>query len=171
MTVMTETSMTETNRTQTNGGDLVQQIDNDLKQAMRDKNEVAKLTLRSVKTALTEARTSGAEHSLSEAEVLAVLQKEAKRRRDAAAEYERVGDTQRAAAELAEMAVLDKYLPQQMSEAEIEVVAQAAIAQVGATSPKQMGAVMSAIMAQVGGKADGKLVNQVVRRLLSSETK
>ena len=150
---------------------LIQRIDDDLKQAMRDKNEVAKLTLRSVKTALTEARTSGAEHALSETEVLAVLQKEAKRRRDAAAEYERVGDPQRAAAELAEMAVLDKYLPRQMDEAEIEVVARRAIAQVGATSPKQMGAVMSAIMAEVGSKADGKLVNQVVRRLLSSETK
>ena len=150
---------------------LIQRIDDDLKQAMRDKNEVAKLTLRSVKTALTEARTSGTEHALTEGEVLAVLQKEAKRRRDAAAEYERVGDPQRAAAELAEMAVLDKYLPRQMDEAEIEVVARRAIAHVGATSPKQMGAVMSAIMAEVGAKADGKLVNQVVRRLLSSETK
>lgn len=150
---------------------LIQRIDDDLKQAMRDKNEVAKLTLRSVKTALTEARTSGAEHVLAEGEVLAVLQKEAKRRRDAAAEYERVGDPQRAAAEMAEMAVLDKYLPRQMDEAEIEIVARRAIAEVGATSPKQMGAVMSAIMAEVGAKADGKLVSQVVRRLLSSETK
>lgn len=168
---MTGATTDSTNSTKTAGAELIQQIDSDLKQAMRDKNEVAKLTLRSVKTALTEARTSGADHSLGEAEVLAVLQKEAKRRRDAAAEYERVGDPQRAAAELAEMAVLEKYLPQQMGEAEIEPIAQAAIAQVGATSPKQMGAVMSAIMAQVGGKADGKLVNQVVRRLLSSETK
>lgn len=156
---------------ETNGGGLIQRIDDDLKQAMRDKNEVAKLTLRSVKTALTEARTSGTEHALTEGEVLAVLQKEAKRRRDAAAEYERVGDPQRAAAELAEMAVLDKYLPRQMDEAEIEIVARRAIAHVGATSSKQMGAVMSAIMAEVGAKADGKLVNQVVRRLLSSETK
>jgi uncharacterized protein YqeY len=154
-----------------NAGVLVAQIDADLKQAMRDKNEVAKLTLRSAKTALTEARTSGAEHTLGEAEVLAVLQKEAKRRRDAAAEYERVGDPQRAAAELAEMQVLEKYLPRQMSEAEIEDVAQRVIARLGATSPKQMGAVMSAIMAEVGGKADGKAVNQVVRRLLSSEPK
>jgi uncharacterized protein YqeY len=155
---------------------LIQQIDADLKQAMRDKNEVAKLTLRSVKTALTEARTSGAGHTLGDAEVLAVLQKEAKRRRDAAAEYERVGDRQRAAAELAEMQVLDKYLPRQMSETEIEAVAQRIIAQLGATSstpvgPKQMGTVMSAVMAEVGGRADGRLANQVVRRLLSSETK
>lgn len=153
------------------GAALVAQIDADLKQAMRDKNEVAKLTLRSVKTALTEARTSGAEHELGDAEVLAVIQKEAKRRRDAAAEYERVGDPQRAAAEMAEMRVLEKYLPRQLSEAEIEPVAQRAIAQVGATSPKQMGAVMSAVMAEIGSKADGKLVNQVVRRLLSGEIK
>ena len=150
---------------------LLEQIDADLKQAMRDKNEVAKLTLRSVKTALTEARTSGAEHALGEPEVLAVLQKEAKRRRDAAAEYERVGDPQRAAAELAEMQVLAKYLPRQMDADEIEPIAQRVIAQLGATSPKQMGAVMAGVMAEVGGKADGKLVNQVVRRLLSGEAK
>ena len=150
---------------------LLQQIDADLKQAMRDKDEVAKLTLRSVKTALTEARTSGAEHVLSQAEVVAVLQKEAKRRRDAAAEFQRVGDQQRAAAELAEMKVLDKYLPRQMDEAEIEAVAQRVIVQVGATSQKQLGAVMSATMAEISGKADGKLVSQVVRRLLGSEAK
>lgn len=152
-------------------GALLQQIDADLKQAMRDKDEVTKLTLRSVKTALTEARTSGTEHELSQAEVIAVLQKEAKRRRDTAAEFQRVGEQKRADAELAEMKVLDKYLPRQMDEAEIEVVAQRVIAQLEATSPKQMGAVMSATMAEVGGKADGKLVNQVVRRLLGSETK
>ena len=152
-------------------GVLLQQIDADLKQAMRDKDEVTKLTLRSVKTALTEARTSGTEHELSYAEVIAVLQKEAKRRRDTAVEFQRVGDQKRADAELAEMKVLDKYLPRQMDEAEIEVVAQRVIAELGATSPKQMGAVMSATMAEVGGKADGKLVNQVVRRLLGSETK
>lgn len=154
-----------------NASALVAQIDADLKQAMRDRDEVAKLTLRSVKTALTEARTSGAEHVLGDAEVLAVLQKEAKRRRDAAAEYERVGDPVRAAAEMAEMRVLEKYLPRQLSEAEIEPVAQRVIGQLGATSPKQMGAVMSAVMAELGGQADGKLVNQIVRRLLSGETK
>ena len=150
---------------------LLQQIDADLKQAMRDKDEVTKLTLRSVKTALTEARTSGVEHELSQAEVIAVVQKEAKRRRDAAAEFQRVGDQKRADAELAEMKVLDKYLPRQMDEAEIEVVAKRVIGQLGATSQKQMGAVMSATMAELGGKADGKRVNQVVRRLLGSEPK
>lgn len=156
---------------ESNSSTLIQQIDADLKRAMLDRNEVVKLTLRSVKTSLTEARTNRPDHLLSEADVLAVLQKEAKRRRDAVAEYERVGAPGHAAAEAAELAVLANYLPQQMSEAEIEEVAQRAIAQLGATSPKQMGAVMSAIMAEVGSNADGKAVSQVVRRLLSSETK
>ncbi len=161
----------ETIMSEAKSSDLIQQIDADLRQAMLDRNEVAKLALRSVKTALTEARTSRADHSLNEAEVLAVVQKEAKRRRDAAAEYERVGAPQRAAAEQAELAVLAKYLPQQMGEGEIEEVAQRVITRLGATSPKQMGAVMSATMAEVGSKADGGLVSKVVRRLLSNETK
>lgn len=148
--------------------DLQSRIDADLKQAMRERDEVTKLTLRAVKTALTEARTSGAQHELSADEVLAVVQKEAKRRRDAAAEYERLGDANRASAELVELAVLERYLPRQLSEAEVEVIARRVIAGLGATSPKQMGAVMAALMPEVKGEADGKLVSQVVRRLLGS---
>jgi uncharacterized protein YqeY len=148
--------------------DLQSRIDADLKQAMRERDEVTKLTLRAVKTALTEARTSGAQHELSADEVLAVVQKEAKRRRDAAAEYERLGDANRANAELVELAVLERYLPRQLSEAEVEVIARRVIAGLGATSPKQMGAVMAALMPEVKGEADGKLVSQVVRRLLGS---
>ena len=150
------------------GDDLQSRIDADLKQAMRERDEVTKLTLRAVKTALTEARTSGAQHELSAEEVLAVVQKEAKRRRDAAAEYQRLGDANRADAELVELAVLERYLPRQLSEAEVEVIARRVIAELGATSPKQMGAVMAALMPEVKGEADGKLVSQVVRRLLGS---
>ena len=84
------------------------------------------------------------------------------------AEYERLGDPNRAAAELVELAVLERYLPRQMSEAEVETIARRVIAAVGATSPKQMGAVMAAMMPEVKGQADGKLVSQVVRRLLGS---
>lgn len=148
--------------------ELVARIDADLKQAMRDRDEVTKLTLRAVKTGLAEARASGQGQDLGQAEVLAVIQKEAKRRRDAASEYERLGDAGRAGAELAELHVLDKYLPRQLTDAEIEEIARRVIAQLGATSPKELGAVMSAVMAEVKGKADGKAVNQVVRRLLGS---
>lgn len=148
---------------------LIGQLDADLKQAMRDRDEVTKLTLRSVKAALAEARTSGeAEHTLTYDDVIGVLRREAKRRREAAAEFERLGDAGRAAAEIAELTVLERYLPRQMGEEEIEPIARRVIAELGATSPKQMGAVMAGVMAEVKTEADGKLVNQVVRRLLSN---
>lgn len=146
---------------------LYEQIDADLKQAMRDRDEVAKLTLRSVKTALTEASKAGADHTLSEDQVMSVLQKEAKGRRDAAAEYERVGQPHRAAQENAELAVLERYLPRQLGEQEIEALAREAIAETGATSARDMGKVMPVVMQRAAGAADGKAVSQVVRRLLA----
>ena len=119
-----------------------------------------------MKTAVTEARTSGTEHELTYAEVVGVIQKEAKKRRDTAAEFEKLGDKKRAGRRTGRAPVLTKYLPRQLSEAEIEAIARPIIADLGATSPKQMGAVMAAVMAAVQGQADGKRVNQVVRRLL-----
>lgn len=146
--------------------DLVHQIDLDLQQAMRDHDETRKLTLRSAKTALTEAAKAGENHSLSNDQVIAVLQKEAKRRREAAAEYEKAGDAHRAGLEMAELAVLEVYLPKALDEAEIEQIAAGIIAQVGATSQKDFGKVMGPTMAQIAGRADGKQVGAVVRRLL-----
>lgn len=147
---------------------LAARIDVDLKQAMRDRDETAKLTLRALKTALLQARTSGdAAHDLSEEEVLDVVRREAKRRRDTAAEFEKLGAPERAAAEMAEYAVLQRYLPQQLDDTELEAIVRAVIAELGATSVKQLGQVMPAVLAQTGARADGKRVNQVVRRLLS----
>lgn len=154
---MSETSMT-----------LVERIDADLKRAMRERNEPAKLALRSLKTALMQARTSGEQaHELSEAEVIEVVRREAKRRKEAAEEFERLGAPDRAAAEMLEYQVLQQYLPQQLTEAEIEEIARAVIAELGADSPKQMGQVMPAVLAKTGARADGRTVNQVVRRLLA----
>jgi len=146
---------------------LQERIDADLKAAMRARNDTAKLALRAVKTALTEASKSGDSQALDEAQAEAVIQKEAKRRRDAAAEYEQAGQPARAQEELAELAILEQYLPQQLSEAEIEELVRAAIAETGAESPGDMGKVMSTVMPRVAGRADGKQVNQVARRLLS----
>lgn len=147
---------------------LAARIDADLKQAMRDRDETAKLTLRALKTALLQARASGAAaHELAEEEVLDVVRREAKRRRDTADEFEKLGAPERAAAEMAEYAVLQRYLPQQLDDAELEAIARAVIAELGATSIKQLGQVMPAVLAQTGARADGKRVNQVVRRLLS----
>ncbi len=147
---------------------LTQRIDDDLKQAMRAKDDVAKLTLRAVKTALTEASKAGIEsHAISDDDVLAVVMKEAKRRRDAMAEYDKAGRPDLVASEAAELAILEHYLPRQMSEAEIQTMAQGVIQAVGATSMRDMGKVMSALMEQVAGQADGRAVNQVVRKLLA----
>ncbi|MCB0060822.1 MAG: GatB/YqeY domain-containing protein [Caldilineaceae bacterium] len=150
----------------TQSSELETRLDADLKQAMRDKDTVAKLALRAVKTALTEARKAGVDHTLTEEQVQATIYKEVKRRRDSAAEYEKVGASTNAAAEMAEVAVLEQYLPRQLDEAEVEAIVRDVIAEVGATSMRDMGKVMAATMPRVQGVADGKLVNQVVRRLL-----
>lgn len=125
---------------------LLERIDLDLKQAMRDKNEVDKLALRAMKTALTLARTETSNHTLADAEAIGVLQKLAKKRRDTAVEYEKLGRPEQAQAELAEMAVIERYLPRALSEAEVEELARAVIAARGATSAREMGAVMGDLM-------------------------
>lgn len=147
---------------------LLEQIDIDLKQAMRERDDTTKLALRAIKTALTEAAKSGENHELDEAQIQAVIQKQAKQRRDAAAEFEKAGAHERAAEEQAELSVLERYLPQQMNEAEIEAIVRAAIAETGATSPKEMGKVMSVVMPKVAGRADGRQVNGIARRLLGT---
>lgn len=147
---------------------LTERIDADLRQAMRERNEAAKLALRSLKTALMQARTGGEQaHELSEDEVIEVVRREAKRRKEAAEEFERLGAPDRAAAEMLEYQVLQQYLPQQLTEAEIEELARSVIAELGASSLKQMGQVMQAVLAKTGARADGRTVNQIVRRLLS----
>lgn len=149
---------------------LQEQINNDLKDAMRAQNNVAKLALRAVKTALTEAAKSGSEaiDVLDDEQVQEIIQRQAKRRREAAAEFEKAKQPDRAAEELAELAVLEVYLPQQLSEAEITEIVKAAIAETGASSMKEMGQVMSAAMPKTAGRADGKAVNQIARALLSA---
>src|SRR4029434_8790845 len=135
-----------------------ERIDADLKQAMRDRDEVAKQALRAAKTALTEARTATENHALSEVEAIGVLQKLAKRRRDTAAEYERLGAAAQAQSELADVGIIERYLPRALSEAEVEAIARKVIEEKGATSPRDLGAVMGPVIAEVAGRADGKVV-------------
>ena len=149
------------------GAELLARIESDLKQAMRDRDETRKLALRAAKTALTEAAKESDQHELSLERIMSVLQREAKRRREAAGEFEKANDAVRAQAELAELAVLEAYLPQPLSEAEVRSLIQAAIAQTGASSPKEMGKVMAALMPKLGGRADGKLVSTLVREGLA----
>ncbi len=104
---------------------------------------------------------------LDEGEALSVIQKLVKQRQDSIAEAQRAGRQDVVAAEQAELAILEAYLPRQMSREEIEAAARAVIARVGASGPRDMGKVMGPLMAELQGRADGKLVSEVVRSLLA----
>ena len=139
-----------------------------LKEAMKAKDTVALESLRAIKSAILLARTeAGASEELSEADELKLLQKLVKQRKDSAALYTQQGRNDLAEPELAQMAVIEKFLPAQLSEAEVEEALKGIIAQVGATSPKDMGKVMGAATKQLAGKADGKLISDIVKKLWS----
>jgi uncharacterized protein YqeY len=143
-----------------------QRLQEDLKRAMRDKAEARKRTLRMALSAVKlEEVEAGRE--LTDAEVLAVLQREAKQRRETLEELDRIERPELLATEQADLLILQEYLPQQLSQTEIEDLASQVIADVGAEGPRDTGQVMRVLMPQVKGRADGKLVSQVVRELLS----
>ena len=139
-----------------------------LKEAMKAKDTIALESLRAIKSAILLAKTeAGATEELSEADEMKLLQKLVKQRKDSAALYTQQGRNDLAEPELAQMAVIEKFLPAQLSEAEVEEALKGIIAQVGATSPKDMGKVMGAATKQLAGKADGKLISDIVKKLLS----
>ena len=139
-----------------------------LKEAMKAKDTVALESLRAIKSAILLAKTeAGAAEELSEADELILLQKLVKQRKDSAALYAQQGRNDLAEPELAQMAVIEKFLPAQLSEAEVETALRGIINQVGATTPKDMGKVMGVATKQLAGKADGKLISEIVKRLLS----
>jgi uncharacterized protein len=146
---------------------LEERLDADLKDAMRSGDTTRKLAIRAVKTAITEAKVSGAEaKTLNDADVLAIITKQVKQRRDSIIEYTKGGRPDLAVQEEAEIAVLEVYLPKQLSEAEIRVRAQAVIAELGVTDMKGFGPVMKRLSADLRGIADGQIINRVVRELL-----
>lgn len=145
---------------------IKEQLKNDMKEAMKAKDNETRDTLRLISAAIKQVEVDE-QRELDDAAVQAILMKQAKQRRESIEEYEKAGRGELAEVEKTELAIIEKYLPQMMNEAEIRVLAEKAIAEVGATDTKSMGAVMGKLMPQVRGKADGKLVNQVVRQLLN----
>jgi uncharacterized protein YqeY len=138
-----------------------------LKQAMLAKDvlrrDVLRMTLSAFKQVeIDERRTLSAEDAVT------ILQKEVKKRRDSIDEARKAGREDIAAAEAEQLVIIEGFLPQMLSREEISALAQAAIAQTGASTAKEMGQVMAVLMPQVRGRADGKLVNEVVRALLNS---
>ncbi|HHB90034.1 MAG TPA: GatB/YqeY domain-containing protein [Anaerolineae bacterium] len=146
---------------------LIDTLNQDLKTAMKTGDEAAKRALRGVKAAITRAEKDKGNQPLTDDEIIAVLRKQAKQRQDSIEAYRQAGREDLVKEEMEELAVIERYLPQLMDEEEIRKVAEKVIAEVGASSPRDMGKVMGKLMAQLKGKADGRLVNQVVRELLS----
>ena len=148
--------------------DLKSKLQSDLNDAIKSRNTVVAETIRMVLSAITNEEVAGKEKKeLSDAEVITVLTREAKKRREAAEAFEQGGRADRAAAERAEGEVIAGYLPEQLSEDDLNKLIAATIAAVGASGPADMGKVMGALKAKVAGKADGALVSTLVKAALN----
>jgi uncharacterized protein YqeY len=140
----------------------------DLHDAMRSKDKVRAGTLRMTLTAITNAEVAGTEaKELSDDEVLKVIAKEAKKRKEASTAYTDAGRLELAATEDAELVVLEDYLPKQLDDAELERIVRGAVESTGASSMAQMGQVMKAAQGEISGRADGGRVAAIVKRVLA----
>jgi len=147
---------------------LEQKVMEELKAAMRAKDEAGLRTLRAIKAAILIEKTSeGGDGEISEAKEISMLQKMAKQRRDSLDIFTQQNREDLAVKEREELAILDRFLPKQMTTEELQAELKAIIAQVGATSAADMGKVMGVASKQLAGKADGKAINEQVKQLLS----
>jgi uncharacterized protein len=162
-------STTEFNRLSLRAMTLQEHVDSDLKEAMRAKDATKLGVLRMLKSALKYAAIakSGAEAELNDAEAAQVIRKQARQRQDSIESFEKAGRTELAEKEKEELAILNAYLPQAMSADELATVVRETIAEAGAASRAQMGAVMKALQAKVGGRVDGKTLSAEVQKQLS----
>jgi uncharacterized protein YqeY len=149
---------------------LRERIDAEIKAAMKSKDKVRLETVRSIKKFILEKEVSvrpSGQDGLTEEQEMEILMQIAKQRRDSIEQYTKAGREELAAQEAAELAIVEEYLPQQMSDEEVSAVIDEVIASVGATSAKDMGKVMGAAMQQLKGKADGKKIQEAVKAKLS----
>ena len=146
---------------------LFDQISNDIKEAMKARDKVRLETLRNVKKVFLEAKTApGANDTLSDSNAMKILQKLAKQGKESAETYKRQNRADLADAELAQVAVIEEYLPKPFTPEEIEEAVSTIITQTGATSMKDMGKVMGVATKQLAGKADGTAISAMVKKLL-----
>lgn len=146
---------------------LTEQINNDIKTAMKERNQPKLAALRAIKSALLLAATEKGGNVDAEAEEVRMLQKQVKQRREAAEIYKTQGRDDLANDEIDQAIIIEQYLPQQMSEEELVKAITAIIGETGATSPADMGKVMGAATKQLSGKADGKDISRIVKGMLS----
>lgn len=149
---------------------LKQKIQEELKQAMLARDVLKTSVIRMLKSAITyyEIQKGGAGYEATDEDVLSVIQKEAKQRRDSIEEFKKANRPELAEKENNELEMLQVYLPQQMGEEEIKTLVKEAIAQTGAKTIAEIGKVMGVLMPKVKGKADGTLVSKLVRENLNS---
>ncbi|HJQ03759.1 MAG TPA: GatB/YqeY domain-containing protein [Jatrophihabitans sp.] len=148
--------------------ELKSRLQSDLTTAMKARDELSTATLRMLLTAITNEEVAGsAARELSDDEVLRVVNREAKKRREAAEAFSGAGRTEQADRERAEETVLARYLPSQLDDHELAELVDAAIAETGASEPRQLGQVMKLLSPQIAGRADGKRVSEAVRNRLS----
>ena len=147
---------------------LYDQVSNDIKEAMKARDKVRLETLRNIKKVFIEAKTApGSNDTLDDADALKILQKLAKQGNESAGTYKQQNLEDLAAEELAQVKVIEEYLPKPLSEEEIEAAVKAIVEQTGASSMKDMGKVMGMASKQLAGRADGKVISTIVKKLLA----
>ena len=146
---------------------LQERLAHDLKDAMRAKDQTRLLAIRSIRAAITEREKEGTGPPTDE-DLVAIVQKQAKQRRDALQQYEDAGREDLAQKERDELEIIAAYLPEQLSDEEIYRVVQDIVTRTGATSMKDMGRVMGEVMSELKGRADGNRVRVTVQQLLNS---
>ncbi|MGN7357778.1 GatB/YqeY domain-containing protein [Paenibacillus sp. SAF-054] len=144
---------------------LSERLNEDMIQAMKSKEKFKLSTIRMVRSTIKNLEID-LKRTLDDNEVLDILSREIKQRKDALQEFKKAGRDDLAANVEAEIEIIGQYLPEQLSEEEIKVIVQQTIQETGASSKADMGKVMSALMPKVKGRSDGKLVNQVVQQFL-----
>ena len=146
---------------------LEQQIQNDIAAAMKARNQVKLDALRAVKSAVLIAKTAGAGIELTDADVVKIMQKQVKQRRESAEMYTSAGRPELAEAELAQAAAIEEYLPKQFTPEELEANLRALMAELGVDSPQQMGKVMGVATKKFAGLADGRAISEMVKKILA----
>ena len=148
--------------------EMFDRISNDIKDAMKAKDKVRLETLRNIKKVFLEAKTApGANDTLTDDAAMKIMQKLVKQGKDSATLYNEQGRADLAEAELAQVAVIETYLPKQMNAEELEVALKAIIAEVGAEGPKDMGKVMGTATKKLAGLAEGRTISAMVKQLLA----
>ncbi len=148
---------------------LTEQIDADLKSAMLARDEVRKLTIRGIKKEIIEAKTApGSNGEVSDEDIIKICAKMLKQRKDSATIYQQQGRNDLADNELAEAAVIETYLPKQMTQEELYDAIKTIIAETGAAGAKDMGKVMGVASKKLAGKVEGRILSEAVKTILNS---